>query len=212
MSADVLAERARVQSQIEGKTLADTLAETVRQRGDEPAYSDKHHAPEGESWRTLTWSQTQELARDVAAALIELGLQPGQTVAIMATNRIEHYVADIGAMLAAATPMSIYNTLSPEQVAYVAGHARPAVVILENADHRGRWEKAIAEVDGVQKVVMLDEDWDAFVAAGAAYRAANPEAVAERTAQITPDSPATILYTSGTTEIQKEIIGRSLGI
>ena len=41
----------------------------------------------------------------------------------MASNRIEHVLADIGAMHAGATPMSIYNTLSPSQVAYVAGHS-----------------------------------------------------------------------------------------
>ncbi len=61
----------------------------------------------------------------------------------MATNRIEHFLADIGAVHAAATPMSIYNTLSPEQVAFVAGHAEPTVAFLENADHLARWQKAL---------------------------------------------------------------------
>ena len=44
----------------------------------------------------------------------------------MATNRIEHLVADMGAVLAGAVPMSIYNTLSPEQIAFIAGQARAA--------------------------------------------------------------------------------------
>ena len=206
MSADVLAERARIQALIEGKTLADVLTETVAERGEEPAYSDKHHVPEGESWRTLTWTQTLELARDLAAALIDVGVQPGDTVAIMATNRIEHYVADMAAVLAAATPMSIYNTLSAEQVSFVAGHARPAVVILEDADHRARWERALGEVDSVKRVVMLDEDWGDLVAAGAAYRVAHPDALTERTAGLTPDAPATILYTSGTTGNPKGVV------
>ena len=92
----------------------------------------------------------------------------------MANNRIEHFLADMGAVHAAATPMSIYNTLSPEQVAYIAGQARPSVIFLENADHRARWAKALDEVDSVRKVVMIDEDWDDLVAAGAAYRAATP--------------------------------------
>ena len=68
----------------------------------------------------------------------------------MAANRIEHFVADMGAVHAAATPMSIYNTLSPEQVAYVAGHARPVVVFLEDDDHRARWARALDEVDGIR--------------------------------------------------------------
>ena len=122
MSDAVLTERARIQAEIEGRTLVDALADTVAARGDEPAYSDKHHVPEGESWRTLDLDARRASWRSTSpAGLIEAGSSAGDTVAIMATNRIEHFVADIGAVHAAATPMSIYNTLSHEQVAYVAG-------------------------------------------------------------------------------------------
>lgn len=206
MTHDVLAERDRIQALVEGRTLVDALADTVAQYGGEPAYSDKLHLAEGESWRTLTWQETREQALDLAAALIELGVAKGDTVAIMATNRTEHYVADMGAMHAAATPMSIYNTLSPEQVAYVAGHARPAVVFLETDDHRARWARALEEIDSVRKVVMLDEDWADLVAAGAAYRAANPGVVEARAAELSPHDPATILYTSGTTGNPKGVV------
>ena len=98
--------------------------------------------PEGESWRTLTWSQTRELGLDVAAGLMELGVRAGDHVAIMASNRIEHVLADIGIVHAAATPMSIYNTLSVEQVSFVADQSEPTVAILENADHLSRWTAA----------------------------------------------------------------------
>jgi long-chain acyl-CoA synthetase len=203
---DVLRERARIQEQVEGRTLVHALADTVRRYGEHPAYSDRHHVAAGESWRTLDWAETRERAHDLAAALIELGVAPGDTVAIMATNRIEHFLADMGTVHAAATPMSIYSTLSPEQVSYVAAHARPTVVFLESDDHRARWAKALDEVDSVRRVVMIDEDWDELIAAGEAYRAANAGVVDERAAALSPDDPATILYTSGTTGSPKGVV------
>jgi long-chain acyl-CoA synthetase len=184
--------------------VADALAATVERYGDRPAYSDK--ADGRAEWRTLTWQEMYDAARDVAAGLVDAGVEPGRTVAIMASNRIEHLVADMGAMLAGAVPMSIYNTLSPDQIAFIAGQARPAAVFVETTDHLERWRTTLTEQEGVLAVVgigdaRLDGDerfttWDAFVARGGEGDHAEVDA---RTAALTPEDPVTILYTSGTT-------------
>lgn len=210
---DVLAERSRIQGLIADQTLIDSLAATAEKYGDQPAYSDRHHVSEG--WRTLTWAETRQTALDVAAGLVDLGVAPGDTVAIMSSNRIEHMVADMGAVHAAAVPMSIYNTLSPEQVAFIAGHSQPKVAVLENADHLARWQAAL-EADGSITVVVLDADarpdgdrfltWQDLTERGAARRAAQPAELEERHSSLAPDSPATILYTSGTTGNPKGVL------
>jgi long-chain acyl-CoA synthetase len=185
-------------------TLPAVLATTVAARGDEPAYSDRH-AEDG--WRTVTWSEVVGGAKAVAGALIDRGVQPGDTVALMCSNRIEHVLADLGAVHAGAVPMTIYATLAPETVRYIAGHSLPAAVVLEGSDQLARWALALADCPSIKVVVVLDgtpcDDpravtWAELLEGGADST--------DRCAAIRPDDPLTILYTSGTTGDPKGVV------
>ncbi len=211
----VLDERREIEQVVEGRTVLDAMTRTVATHGDRPAYSDQvasgTSTPTG-AWRTLTWSELHETACAVAATLVAHGLERGATVAIMATNRIEHVVADHAALLAGGVPMSIYNTLAPEQVSYIAGHAEPQVVLLEAADHLERWRRALSEVGSIRLVVGIGDavyddprfvTWDDLIAEGRDLPQAEVDA---RAAAVRPEDPATILYTSGTTGDPKGVV------
>ena len=82
---------------------------------------------------SVTWAEYAQRAARIAGGLAALGVERGDTVALMLTNRPEFNVADTGAMHLGATAFSVYNTSTPEQIEFLFGNAANRVVITERA-------------------------------------------------------------------------------
>lgn len=80
---------------------------------------------------SLSWGEYAERVRGVAAGLAALGVQRGDTVAIMLTNRPEFHFADTAAVHLGATPFSVYNTSAAEQIEYLVADAGSRVMFTE---------------------------------------------------------------------------------
>src|SRR5215475_8390168 len=154
----VLAERAALEQEVAGRTLCDDLAAAADSFGELPAYSDRDGVG---PWQTMTWAQTRQAALDLAAGLIAAGLQPGERVAMMLPNRLEHVLADYAAVHAGGVPVTFYATLAP------ALAAMPGLVRVIVRD-------AAAVPDGDPRFVS----WADFLAGGGEQRAADPGPVA----------------------------------
>ena len=114
---------------VAGKTIATNFLETVRQRPDSVAIR----------WATdsgaveVTYRDYAAQAAHLAAALADLGVEHGVRVVLLIRNRPEFHVADVATLLAGGTPISIYNSSSPEQIRYLVHHCGA-----ERGDRRGR--------------------------------------------------------------------------
>ena len=78
---------------------------------------------------TITWGELRERVDALARGLAGLGLGHGRTVALMLSNRPEFHICDLAAMMLGATPFSIYNTYTADQIAYIVGDADASMVI-----------------------------------------------------------------------------------
>lgn len=147
---------------------------------------------------TVTWADYASRVRKVAAGLAKLGVQRGDTVALMLTNRPEFHVADTGALHVGATPFSIYNTLAPDQIAFLFSNAGNSVVITER---QFLDVLAKANVDGqVKHFVCVDGPADGAMTLADLEASGDPSYDFDaRWQAVEPSDVLTLIYTSGTT-------------
>ncbi|MFI0368654.1 AMP-dependent synthetase/ligase [Actinomadura sp. 1N219] len=197
---------------VAGRTICTAIAETAERHGAKPAYSDRI----GAEWTTLTWADTRTRALETAAGFAALGLEPGDVVALMMPNRSEHVLADLGAVHAGGIPTTVYATLAPDQIAFVAGHCSARYAVLDGKDQLDRWLPVLDRLPALRTVIVVDAaacppgdrylTWDAFTELGRTALAADPAEIDRRWRAVKPDDTVTLLYTSGTTGDPKGVL------
>ena len=179
---------------LDAKTIAEAFQLTAEDRADQPAIRTK-----GDDF-TMTWGEYAQQVEKIAGGLAALGIGRGDTVAIMLTNRPEFHPVDSAAMHLGATPFSIYNTYTPDQIKFLVTDAATKVLVTEQA-FLDTVLKAKEGADALEHVVVIDGDapdggmtLDDLIAGGddgfdfeAAWKA------------VEPDDILTLIYTSGTT-------------
>ncbi len=180
------------------RTVPTIFLDTIAARPDAVALRWK----EGDTWGTLSWREYADRASRVASALRDLGVTRGDRVVLMLRNRPEFHIADTAVLFLGATPVSIYNSSSPEQVRYLAGHCRAKVAIVEDAGFLERLLAIRSDLPTLEAVAVVDEpsqpappdvlSWSTLVSA-------EPLDLAAEVGNARPDDLATVIYTSGTT-------------
>lgn len=145
--------------------------------------------------RTMSWNELRGDARRVAGGLAKLGVGKGDTVALMLNNRLEFFPCDLGVSTLGGVPFSIYQTASPEQIAYVCGDAGVKAAIVEKG-FLETFEKA--EIDGLEHLIVLDGEGGTIGYEELLDLDPDFDDVAAA-AKVDLDDPLTLIYTSGTT-------------
>ena len=104
-------------------------------RSSTPSRARPTRSPSARSTTTLsyTWAELAERVAIAAGALRARGVRPGDTVALLLTNRPELWVADLAVTMCGATTCPLYTTLPPNDVEFVVGDAGARLIVTERA-------------------------------------------------------------------------------
>ncbi len=120
---------------------------------------------------TTDYRELDRAVREIAAGLAGLGIEVGDRVGILAGTRPEWTLADLGALAAGAVVVPVYHTNSPEECAYVLGHAGVRAVFCEDAAQVAKLAGVRDGLPALEHVIVMDGDAEG----AAAPRRAAPE-------------------------------------
>ncbi len=197
---------AEIDIRVAGLTVPKQFLQLVAKEGSRTAL--RTVQPDG-SWQSYTFNEVAQRTAQVAAGFLAQGVTPGERVLLMMRNRPDFHWLDLGAQFVRATPVSIYNSSSPEEIQYLAEHAEAEIAIVEDEGFLQRLLKVRDELPMLQAIYVIEPptgdlpDGVHPVSELLSHGAANLDALAEAT---DPNDLATLIYTSGTTGPPKGVM------
>jgi len=177
--------------ELAAQNLVKAFYTVVDRLGDDLAIRDEAREKE------LSWNELRDAVHRIAGGLAKLGVEKGDTVAIMLGNRWEFIPTDLAAVSLGAIPFSIYQTYAPEQIEYLLSDAESKIVITEQA-YLDNVNEARQGVSTLERVIVVDGEGGDLTLDE--LMEMDPEFdPAESVESIGPDDLLTLIYTSGTT-------------
>ncbi|MEQ9822839.1 MAG: long-chain fatty acid--CoA ligase [Puniceicoccaceae bacterium] len=168
----------------------------------------------------LTYDALIERSTEVAEGLVELGLNPGDRVMVLADNRLEWQVSSIAITFAGGVDVPRGNDATHDEINYIVSHSASRFLFVETARHLERVLRNLDDHDSLDGIVVMDEDGlteelrqdpqitslDELARAGRKRMDAGRAQCPQRIEAIRPEDPYTIIYTSGTTGRPKGVV------
>src|ERR1043166_6743576 len=115
-------------------SIAQLLLRRVHDSPDREAY----RYPVAEQWRSMTWRQSGERIRAIAAGLLSLGLSREDRVGILCNTRVEWLLTDLGILCAGGATTTVYPSSTAEECAYILADSAARYAFIEDAGQPAR--------------------------------------------------------------------------
>ncbi|MBA4106310.1 MAG: hypothetical protein C0485_11175 [Pirellula sp.] len=199
-------------AELESLTIPALLATTVARQGDRPALG---VITQG----TLVWRSWNELGGQVAKAaeaLIARGVKPGDRVAQLSPNCEDWIIADLAIQQIGAVHVPLHAALAPKQAAEQIGHAGARLLLVDCEETATRLRESVT---GELEIATHTDLFNPPPSQGGARGGIPDASSAANASPSTPNTLATILYTSGTTGAprgvmltQRNLVANAVGV
>jgi long-chain acyl-CoA synthetase len=193
------------------QTMADLIPHSAVAHAEHAAVRYKHDG----AWHDVSYTQLADIVQEIGLGLIDLGIEAGERVCILANTRPEWSYVDMAASSAGAVVVPIYQTNSPEECLWVISDSGACAIVCENEEQLAKVAAIREQLPNLRTIVVMDPPSGGSAGAGSrdmeALQAITLEEVRERAgghapqeldarrAGVGPDDAFTFIYTSGTT-------------
>jgi long-chain acyl-CoA synthetase len=172
---------------------------------------------QADAWKSFTWRQADQAAREIAAGLLALGLVRGDRVALLSQTRLEWLLCDVAIAMAGLVSVPIYPSSTSEQCTFIIEDSGASTIIAEDGQQVAKLavlrtkhtpvrvihiEAAPTDDGGAEAMPSLS----ALRQAGKVWIATNPGVLEQQADAVKPSDCFTIVYTSGTTGQPKGVV------
>ena len=189
-----------------------TLPQCLRERAQTDAHRIAIRQKDFGIWKPHTWASYYRRASHFGMGLRAMGLPAGGHVGVIAENRIEWVIAQMGAGLVGAVTVGVYPTSPSNEVAYVVAHADIEIMVCEDQEQTDKVLAALDSLPRLKKIVVMETKGLRSFAPelrrlittfheveSTGELAGNPGLIDEALSQQTLSDVGLMIYTSGST-------------
>ena len=162
-------------------------------------------------WQPVTWAEYARQARWFGLGLLQLGLAPGQCVAVLSENCREWAYAELGTALVGGITAGVYPTSPEHEVEYLLALADAPIIVCEDQEQLDKVLAIRARLPQLRAIVVIDprglrryaradlHDFADVVSLGRRFDEADAAAAAAATVGPPLDDIGLMVFTSGST-------------